>query len=130
MPIKISFPGGVKVAAQVDDFEIVTDQPEANGGEGSAPTPYDFFLASIGTCAGFYVLSFCRERDLPTDGLGLSLDIERDPETRKLLKVMLDIKLPEEFPAKYHKAVIKAAELCSVKKALASNPEFAMTVVS
>jgi len=124
MAISISFPGGVKVAAQVDGFEIMTDQPVADGGEGSAPSPYSFFLASIGTCAGFYVLRFCQERELPTEGLTLSLDIERDPETRALLKVKLDIKLPKDFPAKYHKAVVKAAEICSVKKALASNPEF------
>jgi len=129
MAIEISFPGGVKVAAQVDDFEIITDQPVADGGEGSAPAPYDFFLASIGTCAGFYVMRFCQERGLPTEGLGMSLDIERDLETRKLLKVMLDIKLPEDFPTKYHRAVVKAAELCSVKKALASNPEFETKVI-
>lgn len=128
MALEISFPGGAKVAAQVGDFEIMTDQPLADGGEGSAPAPYDFFLASIGTCAGFYVMRFCQERNLPMEGLRMSLDIERDPESRKLLKVMLDIKLPEEFPAKYHKAVVKAAELCSVKKALASNPEFETTV--
>jgi len=128
MSIQISFPGGVKVAAQVDAFEIVTDQPVADGGEGSAPAPYDFFLASIGTCAGYYVLRFCQERQLPTAGMSMSLDIERDPETRKLLKVLLDIKLADDFPAKYRKAVVKAAELCSVKKALASNPEFATSV--
>ncbi|SHJ43174.1 Uncharacterized OsmC-related protein [Malonomonas rubra DSM 5091] len=128
MPVSISFPGGVKVAAQVDGFEIVTDQPAEDGGEGSAPAPYDLFLASIGTCAGFYVMRFCQERDLPTEGLEMSLDIERDMETRKLLKVILDIKMPEGFPSKYHKAVQKAAELCSVKKALTYPPEFETTV--
>jgi ribosomal protein S12 methylthiotransferase accessory factor len=128
MSIQISFPGGVTVAAQVDDFTIMTDQPVEDGGQGSAPAPYDLFLASIGTCAGFYVLRFCAERDLPTEGLGMSLDIERDPESRKLLKVMLDIKVPENFPAKYHQAVIRAAGLCSVKKALTYPPEFELTV--
>ncbi len=128
MSIQISFPGGVKVAAQVDEYEILTDQPLEDGGEGSAPAPYDFFLASIGTCAGFYVLRFCQERQLPTEGLTMNLDIERDPETRKLLKVLLDIKLPEGFPAKYHRAVIRSAELCSVKKALTYPPEFELTV--
>ena len=128
MSIQISFPGGASVAAQVDDFAIMTDQPVEDGGQGSAPAPYDLFLASIGTCAGFYVLRFCEERDLPTEGLGMSLDIERDPESRKLLKVILDIKVPESFPTKYHKAVIRAAGLCSVKKALTYPPEFEMTV--
>ena len=113
MSIQISFPGGASVAAQVDDFTIMTDQPVEDGGQGSAPAPYDLFLASIGTCAGFYVMRFCEERSLPTEGLGMSLDIERDPDSRKLLKVVLDI---------------RAAGLCSVKKALTYPPEFEMTV--
>jgi ribosomal protein S12 methylthiotransferase accessory factor len=128
MSIQISFPGGVKVAAQVDDFQILTDQPPEDGGEGSAPAPYDFFLASIGTCAGYYVLRFCQERQLPTEGMTMNLAIERDPVSRKLLKVLLDIKVPEGFPSKYHRAVIRSAELCSVKKALSSPPEFVLTV--
>ncbi|NOY13534.1 MAG: osmotically inducible protein OsmC, partial [Deltaproteobacteria bacterium] len=85
----ISFPGGVAVAAQVDGFEILTDQPVESGGQGSAPSPYDLFLASIGTCAGFYALRFCQQRNLPTEGLGLTVAIERDPESRKLTKVKL-----------------------------------------
>jgi len=129
MSIQISFPGGVAVAAQVDGFEILTDQPVADGGQGQAPSPYDFFLSSIGTCAGYYALQFCRQRQLPTDGMGLSLDIERDPDTRKLLKVMIDIQLPAGFPEKYQRAIVRATEQCSVKKALSATPEFAVTTV-
>ena len=128
MPLQVSFPGGLTVTAQIDGFEIMTDQPVEDGGQGSAPAPYDFFLASIGTCAGFYVLRFLQERQLPTEGLGMTLDIERDPETRKLLKVLLDIQVPDGFPEKYQKAVIRAASMCSVKKALSFPPEFVMTV--
>lgn len=128
MSLQVTFPGGAKVAAQIDGFEIMTDQPVADGGEGSAPAPYDFFLASIGTCAGFYVMRFLQERKLPTEGLGITLDIERDPESRTLNKVIMDIQVPEGFPEKYHKAVIRAAGMCSVKKALSSPPEFEMTV--
>ncbi|WP_303720634.1 OsmC family protein [Malonomonas rubra] len=124
MSIQISFPGGVAVAAQVGDFEILTDQPVTSGGQGQAPSPYDFFLSSIGTCAGFFALQFCRQRELPTEGLGLTLDIKRDPETRALLKVMIDIHLPEGFPEKYQRAIIRATEQCSVKKALSAPPEF------
>ena len=128
MSIQISFPGGAQVAAKIDDFEVMTDQPVEDGGGGTAPAPYDLFLASIGTCAGIYVLRFCQERNLATEGLVMSLDIERDMESRKLLKVILDIKMPEDFPAKYHTAVMRAAGLCSVKKALSDPPEFEMTV--
>lgn len=130
MSIKISFPGGVAVAAQVDDFEIMTDQPVADGGGGQAPSPYDFFLSSIGTCAGYYAMQFCRQRQLSTDNLSLTLDIERDPETRKLLRVMIDIMLPEGFPEKYQRAIVRATEQCSVKKALSDPPEFAVKTVT
>ena len=130
MSIKISFPGGVAVAAQVDEFEILTDQPVADGGQGQAPSPYDFFLSSIGTCAGYYALQFCRQRDLKTDNLSLTLDIDRDPETRKLLKVKIDIQLPEEFPGKYQRAIVRATEQCSVKKALSAAPEFIVKTVT
>lgn len=124
MSIQISFPGGVSVAAQVDGFEILTDQPIADGGQGQAPSPYDFFLSSIGTCAGYYALQFCRQRQLPTDGLAMTLDIDRDPVTRTLLKVMIDIQLPEGFPEKYQRAIVRATEQCSVKKALSAQPVF------
>jgi len=130
MSIKISFPGGVAVAAQVDDFEILTDQPVVDGGQGQAPSPYDFFLSSIGTCAGYYALQFCLQRQIATDGLGLSLDIERHAETRKLLKVMIDLHLPTRFPEKYQRAIVKAMEQCSVKKALSSSPEFLVNTLS
>jgi len=128
MSIQISFPGGAQVAAKIDDFEVMTDQPVEDGGGGTAPAPYDLFLASIGTCAGIYVLRFCQERNLATKGLTMSLNIERDTESRKLLKVILDIKMPKDFPDKYHTAVMRAAGLCSVKKALSDPPEFEMTV--
>jgi ribosomal protein S12 methylthiotransferase accessory factor len=129
MSIKVTFPGGLAVAAQVDEFKILTDQPVADGGAGQAPSPYDFFLSSIGTCAGYYALQFCRQRELGTEGLQLSLDIERDPETRQLLKIMIDIQLPDGFPEKYQRAIIKATEQCSVKKALSSQPVFAVKTV-
>lgn len=128
MSLKVTFPGGVKVAAQVDGFEIMTDQPVEDGGSGTAPSPYDFFLASIGTCAGFYVLRFIQQRKLSTEGLTLTLDIERDPESRRLTKVLLAIQAPVGFPEKYHKAIIRAAGMCSVKNALSYPPEFEMTV--
>lgn len=127
MAMQISFPGGLAVSARIDNFEVLTDQPFVSGGENSAPSPYDFFLASIGTCAGFFALRFCQERDLSTEGLGLSLAIDRDPETRKLLKVIIDIQLPDGFPIKYRKAIVRATDQCSVKQAIQAQPEFVVT---
>ncbi len=129
MSIQISFPGGVSVAAEVDGFEILTDQPVADGGQGLAPSPYDFFLSSIGTCAGYYALQFCRQRKLAIDGLVMSLDIDRDPETRTLQRVTIEIQLPQGFPEKYQRAIVRATEQCSVKKALSAQPDFEVKTV-
>ena len=69
MEMVIDFPGGARVDAHFGLFTVGTDQPPQGGGEGSAPTPFELFLSSIGTCAGIYVLGFCRQRSLPTDGI-------------------------------------------------------------
>ncbi len=127
MPMQISFPGGVAVAAQLDSFQVLTDQPVAAGGAGSAPSPYDLFFASIGTCAGFFALRFCQQRQLSTDGLSLSLDYRRDAETKALQQVDIKIKLPVGFPEKYRGAIIKATDQCAVKKAILDPPEFSVT---
>lgn len=122
--IKVTFPGGTKVTANFENFEVATDQPTDEGGMGSAPEPYMLFLSSIVTCAGFYTQSFCRQREIATEGMTMTLDIERNPETRRLEKVKMAIQLPDGFPQKYQKAIIRAAGMCSVKKAIADPPEF------
>ncbi|PLX89182.1 MAG: osmotically inducible protein OsmC [Desulfuromonas sp.] len=128
--MKISFPGGLAIAAEIDGFNVLTDQPEQNGGEGTAPSPFDLFLASLGTCSGFFALRFCQQRNLSTEGLGLTLDFERDPQTRKLMRVKMNIQLPDGFPDKYRKAIIRATEECAVKKVIADPPEFEVTAGS
>lgn len=130
MDIKISFPGGQKVQAEIGSRIIPTDQPIESGGEGSAPSPFDYFLASLGTCAGIYVLSFCRQRGISTEGLVLTQRMEfadREGGGKKLAKVVMEIELPHGFPEKYRHAVEKAAALCSVKKVLADPPEFVIS---
>ena len=125
--MEITFPGGKKVNALWHGFEIATDQPAAGGGEGSAPTPFDLFLASLGTCAGIFVLGFIQSRGLPADGLKITFSMDWD-ETAHLAKtVRFKIRLPEGFPAKYHDAVIKAAEQCTVKRHLQTPPQFVIT---
>ena len=127
MEMKISFPGGKKVTAEINGRVIPTDQPVGVGGEGSAPTPFDYFLASLGTCAGIYVLSFCQQREIPTEGLALSQRMEFTTAAdgkRRLAKVEIDIELPPGFPDKYRNAVVKAAGFCSVKKVIMDPPEF------
>ena len=116
MEMTISFPGGARVDAQFGHFTVKTDQPAHGGGDDSAPTPFATFLASLGTCAGIYVLGFCRQRGIPTDGITLTQRMEVDPFTGMVRKVLLDINLPPSFPEKYKAAVIRSAEQCAVKK--------------
>jgi len=113
--MEILFPGGKRVDALFDGFTVQTDQPVSSGGEDSAPAPFDLFLASIGTCAGIYVLSFCRQRDIPTGDIRLVQTNGRNPETG-ILEIGIDIVVPSGFPEKYRNALIRSAELCAVKK--------------
>ena len=109
---------------------IKTDQPLSSGGEGRAPSPFDYFLASIGTCAGVYALSFCQQRGIDTEGMYLTQRVEFKTEDGKsrLASVAIEITLPPDFPEKYHNAIVKTAELCAVKKAITAPPEFAITI--
>jgi ribosomal protein S12 methylthiotransferase accessory factor len=120
---KISLGTGSKVDAHVRNFIISTDQPaSADGGDNSAPTPFELFLASLGTCAGYYVLSFCRTRGIPTGGIGLTQTVVRNDTTHMVEKITIGVLLPPDFPEKYRDAVIRAADSCAVKKHLASPP--------
>ncbi|MDQ1350354.1 MAG: putative redox protein [Acidobacteriota bacterium] len=125
--MRIYFPGGKKVYADYKGFTHKTDQPTYAGGEGSAPSPFELFLASLGNCAGFYVQEFCRNRGIDTQGIELIQSLEVDPETRMVAKVNLEIKLPPSFPEKYKNAVIQSADLCAVKKHMENPPEFNIT---
>ncbi len=118
MEMEIVFPGGLRVDAIADGMVIPTDQ------DGSAPAPFGLFLASIGTCAGIYVLSFCKQRGLPTDNMRIVQRMSVNPLTRMVDRIELDIQLPPGFPERYKEAVIRAAELCAVKKHLEQPPEF------
>jgi len=129
MEMEITFPGGVAVDASFKGFAVHTDQA-APLGAGSGPQPFDLFLASIGTCAGFYAVRFCQERQIDTSGLRLRLATEKDPATNRLGLVRIAIELPAGFPEKYHAAIVRATEQCSVKRAIATPPRFATEVVA
>jgi ribosomal protein S12 methylthiotransferase accessory factor len=122
MDIAITFPGGKRVDAAFDEWVLRTDQPVELGGNGTAPAPFDLFLASLATCAGIYVLGFCQARGIPTDGMRLIQHNRFDTANHQLQAVELEILLPASFPEKYRDAVIRAAEGCKVKKLLAAPP--------
>jgi putative redox protein len=123
MELIIDFPGGSKVDAHFAKFTVQTDQPPV----AEAPTPFELFLSSIGTCAGIYVLGFCQQRGLPTDGLRIIQQVARDQASGMVDKIALVIQLPPGFPEKYREAVIHAAQLCAVKKHLEHPPVFEIT---
>ena len=123
MEIHIDFPGGSRVDAHFGKITIPTDQPPS----ASAPTPFDLFLASIGTCAGIYILGFCQQRGLSTDGIHIVQRIHADPFTHMIEEIDLEIIIPPRFPEKYRDSLIRSAELCKVKKHLENPPKFNIT---
>jgi putative redox protein len=125
----VTFPGGKRVDAEYGGFTIRTDQPPQGGGEGSAPQPFDLFLASIATCAGIYVKGFCDSRGLATEGLGLDMEIVPEPGTHRIGRLVLTIRLPPDFPETHREAVIRAADLCAVKKHILQPPAFEIRTV-
>ena len=124
MEMKITFPGGKRVNAEYNGFTHLTDQPAASGGENSAPSPFELFLASLGTCAGFYVQSFCQQRGIDMAGIELRQTMEWDAQTHLIGRINIEILLPAAFPEKYRAAVVQAAQLCTVKKHLENPPKF------
>jgi ribosomal protein S12 methylthiotransferase accessory factor len=127
MDMVVSFPGNKKVDASYNGFTVKTDQPAYSGGDSSAPAPFDLFLASIGTCAGIYVLGFCQQRGLPTDGIKIIQRMFVDQQKRMIGKIELEIQVPPDFPERYHEALIRSADLCAVKKHMQEPPEFKIT---
>jgi putative redox protein len=127
MDMVVTFPGGKRVDAVAEGFTLHTDQPRERGGEGSAPEPFALFLASLGTCAGLYVIGFCKARNIPTDDIRIVQRSENDPKTGRLVSVSLDIRLPPSFPEQYRDAVARAAAACKVKKTLFDPPQFEVT---
>jgi ribosomal protein S12 methylthiotransferase accessory factor len=120
MEMIIDFPGGSRVDAHFGTFTVATDQPPA----ASAPSPFEVFLSSIGTCAGIYVLGFCRQRNLPTEGIRIVERIKQSPVTGMVETIGLEIQVPVGFPEKYRDSLIRSAELCAVKKHLEKPPRF------
>lgn len=126
--VEVDFLEGVAVSAKVGNFTVLSDQPVSNGGNGAAPSPFELFMVSIANCAAYFALAFCRERELSTEGMKLSTDFEKDPETKTLSSVRISLVLPNGFPEKYKKPILRTMEQCSVKRAIAAQPGFTLSV--
>ena len=125
--MEVTFDGGKVITAHLNGHEIKTDQPVKAGGENSAPSPFDLFLASIGTCAGIYVKMFCEQRKLSSENIKIIQTMQYDKLSGLPTDIKIDIQLPGDFPEKYKEAVINVAELCKVKKTIANPPKFEVT---
>ena len=123
MEMLIDFPGGSRVDAHFRGHTIATDQPPAD----SAPMPFEVFLASIGTCAGIYVLGFCRQRNLPTEGIRIVQRNHANTTNGMVDEIEFELQVPPTFPAQYYDALVRSAELCKVKKTLENPPTFNVT---
>jgi ribosomal protein S12 methylthiotransferase accessory factor len=116
--MEIVFPGGQRVDAVAGNMVITTNEDPAT------PQPFALFLASIGTCAGVYVMGFCRHRGLPLDGIKIMQRMRTNPASRLIEEIDLEILVPPSFPEKYHDALVRAADQCLVKRHLVQPPTF------
>lgn len=122
--IEIRFGENTEVIASVRGFDIVTDQPLASGGKNSAPDPFSLFLASVGTCAGYYTLKYCRANGIDPSKVQLKLTAIRDIQTRKMTKLRSDVRLPEGVATLHQEGIRIAIDECAVKKAMQDMPVF------
>ena len=129
MEMQVKFNGGVKVETEFSGFSFKTDQPVEDGGENTAPSPFLYFLASLATCAGFYIVSFCNERDIDTTGLDLKMTWDWNEDTHRIDLIQMDVTLPVGFPEKYKAAVLRTADLCTVKKHIMNPPRINIQAV-
>jgi ribosomal protein S12 methylthiotransferase accessory factor len=130
MEIQISYLGKQKINANFDGFNIVADQPVASNGDNSAPSPFDYFLASTALCAGYFVKAYCDARNLSVEGIKISqVNSKKDPENKYKQTFEINIQLPETFSQKDKDGILRSVEGCSVKKAIQQMPEFVVNLV-
>lgn len=126
--IKVTFPGGKKVDAEIKGLMVHTDQAVEDGGEGSAPAPFDYFLVSLATCTGIVALAYCRRKNIPTEGLAVTMQAPWDDERNRCDQVTFHITLPKNFPDDQVEAFRQRVEACAVKKHILQPPEFSMEI--
>ena len=122
--LKVIFGDNYKIDVDYKGFVVKTDQPVRDGGDGTALSPFDYFLVSLAACAGFYALAFCRERKIPVEGLGVTMSTERGEVSKMIDKVTITVDLPPHFPEKYKFALVKAVDHCTVKAHILRAPQF------
>jgi len=129
MEIKVNFLDNLRLEAKFDDFSVIADQPIRYKGDGSAPGPFDYFLASSALCAAYFVKVYCNARDIPTDNIRLSQNNIIDPENRYNQIFKINVELPEGISDKDRQGILRSIDRCTVKKVVQSGPDFQINVV-
>ena len=129
MEIKVNFLDNLRLEAKFDDFTVITDQPIRYKGDGSAPSPFDYFLASSALCAAYFVKVYCVARDIPTENIRLSQNNIVDPENRYNQIFKIQVELPEDLSDKDRQGILRSIERCTVKKVVQTGPEFQIETV-
>jgi ribosomal protein S12 methylthiotransferase accessory factor len=129
MEIKVNFLDKLRLEAKFDDFTVISDQPIRYKGDGSAPGPFDYFLASSALCAAYFVKLYCETRNISTENIRLSQNNIVDPENRYQQIFKIQVELPEDMSASDRKGILRAIERCSVKKVVQAGPEFVIEEV-
>ncbi|WP_290699539.1 OsmC domain/YcaO domain-containing protein [Amphritea sp.] len=124
MEIKVNFLENLRLEAKFDDFTVTADQPIRYKGDGSAPSPFDYFLASSALCAAYFVKVYCKARDIPTDDIRLSQNNIVDPENRYNQIFQIQVELPESISDKDRTGILRSIERCTVKKVVQEGPDF------
>ena len=125
--IKVTFPGGKKVATEVRGFTVVADQTESSGGDNSAPSPFEYFLMSVASCTGMTILAFCQNKGIDTTDLKMEVNAQRN-EAGELIKIVTEVTRPKDFPEKYMGAIEHITKTCKVKRTIENPPEFEIIV--
>jgi putative redox protein len=126
--LKVVFGDHYKIDVAYKGFSVKTDQPVRDGGDGTAPSPFDYFLVSLAACAGYYALAFCKERQISTEGLGVTMTTLRGEASKMIDKITVAVDLPRGFPEKYRLALTKAVDHCTVKAHIQRAPQFEIVV--
>ncbi len=129
MEIKVNFLDNLRLEAKFDDFTVVADQPIRYKGDGSAPGPFDYFLASSALCAAYFVKLYCQARDIPTENIRLSQNNIVDPENRYKQMFKIQVELPEDISDKDRQGILRSVERCTVKRVVQNNPDFVIEAV-
>ena len=130
MKITVNFLENLRVEAKFDDFTVIADQPIRYKGDGSAPGPFDYFLASSVLCAAYFVRVYCLARQIPTDDIRLSQNNIIDPENRYKQTFQIQVELPEHLSEKHREGILRSIDRCTVKRVVQECPEFIIESVN